>query len=128
MVSMSWSATLQVSGSPAVSVIRPPITVEAVDRIEAVIAPGEQDKAVAVQPGAIAAIHVLLVKSSLYSKNLSFKANDGATDSTAIVLDSPQLFSGGGLAAIKIAPRSLKFSNSGPDVATVEVIVVRNAN
>lgn len=128
MGSMSWSVTLQVSGSPAVSVSRAPTDVEAIDRVEAVIAPGDNDKVLDLQPGGLDAIHVLLIKSSSYGSHISFKASDGATDSDAVVLDSPQLFSGGGVALFGVAPRQLKFTNTSVDkTAAVEIHVARDA-
>jgi hypothetical protein len=77
----------------AISVSRAPIDVEATDRTEVNIAPGDTDKVVEIQPSALGALHLLLIKSSSYGAHLTFKANDGAADSAAVVLDSPQLFS-----------------------------------
>jgi hypothetical protein len=98
MSSLSWSVTVQVSGSPAISVTRAPIEVEATDPIEAVVAPGDSDKVLQIQSGGLSAIYVLLIQSSSYGTHLSFKVSDGAADSSPLVLDSPQLFSGGGVA------------------------------
>jgi len=128
MPSMSWSVTLQISGSPALAVARAPVDVEAVDRIEAVIAPGDNNKVLDIQPGGLGAIHVLLIKSSSYGPHMSFKVSDGVADSNSVVLDSPQLFSGGGVALFNLAPRQLKLSNSSTDQsATVEILVARDA-
>jgi hypothetical protein len=128
MISVSWSVTLQVAGSPAVSVSRVPIDVEATDRIEVLIAPGDTDKVLEIQPGGLAAVQLLLIKSSSYGSHLTFKASDGTTDSSAVRLDSPQLFSGGGVALFGIAPHHLKFTNSSTDKpATVEIHVARDA-
>jgi hypothetical protein len=129
MSTMSWSVTLQVSGNPAVSVSRPSIDIEAVDRTEVTIAPGDTDKVVEIQPSAAGALYLLLIKSSSYGPHLTFKANDGTTDSaSAVVLDSPQLFSGGSIALFGVAPRRLKFSNSSTDKpGTLEIYVARDA-
>jgi len=128
MSSMSWSVTLQVSGNPAISVSRAPIEVEATDRTEVTIAPGDADKVVEIQPSALGSLHLLLIKSSSYGPHLSFKANDGAADSAAVVLDSPQIFSSSGIALFGLAPRRLKFSNTSTDKpAALEIHVARDA-
>jgi hypothetical protein len=130
MSSVSWSITLQVSGSPAVSVARAPIDVEATDRIEAVIAPGDTDKVLEIQPSSLSAVHLLLIKSSSYGDHITFKVSDGTgtVDSSPITLDSPQLFSGGGVAVFDRAPHQLKFTNTSTDKpAAVEIHVARDA-
>ena len=80
MASLSWMITLQVAGSPAISVAKAPFDVSAMDYVEALIAPGDSDKVLAIQPSALAAVHLLVVKSSSYGAHLSFKASDGAAD------------------------------------------------
>src|SRR5437667_1901361 len=128
MISVSWVVTLQLSGSPAASVSRSPIDVEAIARIEAVIAPGDTNKILEVQPSALAAVSLLLIKSSSYGSHLTFKASDGTNDSAAVTVDGPQLFSGGGVALFGVPPHQLKFSNSSTDKpATVEIHVARDA-
>jgi hypothetical protein len=128
MISVSWSITLQVTGNQALSVTRAPLDVQAIDRIEAVIAPGDSDKPLQIQPGGLAAIRLLLVTSSSYGSHISFKVSDGASDSAAVTLDSPQLFSGGGIAIFTVAPHQLKFTNTSTDKpATVQIYVARDA-
>jgi len=128
MATLTWSITLQVSGSSSIALSRAPVAVEATDRIEVAIAPGDSDKVVDIQPGAVAAIHVLLITSSSFGAHLSFKVSDGTTDSPAVTLDSPQIFSGGSVALFGVAPRRLKFSNTSVDKpATVDVLVARDA-
>ena len=128
MATLTWSLTLLVSGSSSISVSRAPVTVEATDRIEVVIAPGDTDKVVDIQPGATSAIHALLIASSSYGAHLKFKVSDGTTDSVAVTLDSPQVFSGGSVAVFALAPRRLKFTNSSLDKpATLDILVARDA-
>ncbi len=128
MSSMSWVVTLQISGFPAISVSRAPTEVEAVDHVEASIAPGDKAKVVEIQPGALSQVSVLLIKSSSYGPHLTFKVSDGTTDSAPIVLDGPQLFSGGGIALFGLAPHQLKFTNTSADKpAALEIHVVRDA-
>jgi hypothetical protein len=90
--------------------------------------PGDADKVLEIQPSGLAAVHLLLIKSSSYGSHLSFKASDGTTDSNAVTLDSPQLFSGGGVTLFGLAPHQLKFTNTSTDKpATVEIHVARDA-
>lgn len=128
MATLSWSLTIQVSGSAAVTLSRPPQEVEAIDRIEISIQPGDSDKVIDLQPGGSSAIHLLVIKSSAYGTHLSFKVSDGTTDSSSLTLDSPQIFSGGGVALFGVAPRQMKFTNSSSDKpASVEILVARDA-
>jgi len=127
MITMNWTVTLQITGSPTIATASPTAIIQAVDRIEAVIAPGDADKVLEVQPGAAAEVRLILVKSTRYGSDLSFKVSDGATDSDAVTLDTPQLFSGGAVALFGLAPQQLKFTNTGADPATVEIHVARDA-
>jgi hypothetical protein len=128
MITMRWSLTLQITGSPAVAVASPPVEVEAIDRVEAVIAPGDSDKVLEIQPGASASVRLLLITSSRYGSDLSFKVSDGATDSDPVTLDSPQVFSGSAVTLFGVAPQQLKFSNTSADQpATVAIQVARDA-
>jgi hypothetical protein len=127
MITMNWTVTLQISGSPTIATASPTATIQAVDRIVAVVEPGDADKVLEVQPGAATEVHLLLVKSTRYGSDLSFKVSDGATDSDVVTLDTPQLFSGGAIALFGLAPQQLKFTNTGADPATVEIHVAREA-
>jgi len=128
MATLTWSITVSVSGSNPMAVSRAPVTVEATDRIEVEIAPSDANKIVDIQPGNTSALHLLLIKSSSYGAHLTFKVSDGATDSTAVTLDSPQVFSGGSVAVFGLAPRQLKFSNTSASTsANVEILVARDA-
>jgi len=129
MATLSWSMTVQIADSAAISITRTPIEAEGVDRIDVTIAPGDTNKLVNIQSGAASSIHLLTVTSSNYGAHLSFKANDGTTDSaTAVTLDSPQIFSGGSVALFGLAPRQLKFTNSSTDKpAKVQILVARDA-
>lgn len=128
MATLTWSMTVLVSGSSSISISRAPIAVEATDRIEVLIAPGDTAKVVEIQPGVATAVHALLVTSTGYGSHLTFVVSDGTTDSSAVTLDSPQVFSGGSIAVFGVAPRRLKFTNSSTDKpATVEILVGRDA-
>ena len=127
MITMNWTVMLQITGSPTIATASPSTAIQAVDRIEAVVAPGDIDKVLEVQPGAATDVRLLLVKSTRYGTDLSFKVSDGATDSSVVTLDSPQLFSGGAVALFGLAPQQFKFTNTGADPATVEIHVARDA-
>ncbi len=129
MATLSWSMTVQVTDSAALSISRSPIEAEGIDRIDVTIAPGDTNKLVNIQSGAANSIHLLTISSSSYGPHLSFKANDGAADSaTTVILDSPQIFSGGSVALFGLAPRQLKFSNSSTDKpANIQILVARDA-
>lgn len=128
MASLSWSLTVQISGGPAVILTRPATEIEATDRIEVSIQPGDTDKLVDLQPGGSSAVHLLLIKSSSYGAHLSVTVGDGTTDAAPLTLDSPQIFSGGGVALFGVAPRQMKFTNTSSDKpASVEILVARDA-
>ena len=128
MATLSWSLTIQVSGGAAVILSRPTMEVEATDRIEVSIQPGDADKVIDLQPGGSSAMHLLVIKSSSYGEHLSFKVGDGTTDSPPLTLDSPQVFSSGSVALFGVAPRQMKFTNTSSDKpASVEILVARDA-
>lgn len=134
MATLSWSLTVQISGSAAVTLSRPSMETEAIDRIEVEIQPGgtgDSGKIVDLQPGESSAVQLLVIKSSSYGPHLRFSVSNGvATDppSSAVILDSPQIFSGGGIALFGVAPRQLRFTNSSSDrPARVEILVARDA-
>jgi hypothetical protein len=128
MANMSWSVSVQISKGPTVTAAGPPRTIEATDRVEVSLAPGDADKVVDLQPGDATAIRLLLIKSTRYGADLSFKASDGATDSAKVVLDGPQLFTTGGAALFGMPPQKLKLTNTSADqTADVEIFVARDA-
>ncbi len=128
MATMSWNVSIQVTGSPTVTAGTAAMPVEATDRLEILIEAGDSDKVVDIQPGGAAAIQVLMIKSTRYGSDLSYKASDGGTDTAAITLDAPQGFTGASASLFGVAPNQLKFSNTSTDQpATVEVFVARDA-
>lgn len=128
MANISWNVNIQVSGGPAITASVAAQPVEATDRIEVTLSPGDADKVVDIQPSAANAIHLLMIKSDRYGAAFSFKASDGGADSLAVTLDGPQVFTGGTVALFGRAPRQLKFTNTSPDqTATLEIFVARDA-
>ncbi len=128
MGTMSWSVNIQVRGAPAITAATAAQTVEAIDKVEVAIDPGDADKVVDLQPGGPAAIQLIMIRSNRYGAAYSFKASDGTADAAAVTLDAPQVFTGGSVALFGVAPRQLKFSNTSPDqTANVEIFVARDA-
>jgi len=128
MATLSWNVNIQVTGSPTITAGTAALPVEATDRLEVLIEAGDTDKVVDIQPGPAAAILVLMIKSTRYGTDLTFKASDGGTDTAAVTLDAPQVFTGASAALFGVDPNQLKFTNSSVDQpATIEVFVARDA-
>lgn len=128
MPSMSWNVNIQVAGSAPITAPAAAQPVEATDSIQVTIDPGDSDKVVDIQPGGAAAIQLLLIKSNRYGTPFSFKASDGSTDSSAVTLDGPQVYSGGSIALFAVDPLQLKFTNTSPDQsADIAIFVARDA-
>jgi hypothetical protein len=133
MTNLNAAASFQVPGGPTLAVTAT-LAIEAYDRIDVTVAPGDADKAVEIQPGAAGRMRLLVIKSSLYDANITYTVSDGTTDSDAVTLDAPQTFMGSGAVGLfGIDPPSiLKFSNdfTGPDPtkeARIEILVGRDA-
>lgn len=128
MAQMSWTVSVQISGGPSIAASAAPQSVEATDRVAVTVAPGESDRVVELQPGAAAAIRLILIQSSRYGPDLTVKASDGVSDSEPIRLDGPQVLTAGTTALLGVAPRQLKVSNASADQdAAIEVFVARDA-
>jgi len=128
MATMSWSVSVQVAGGATLTAATAAIPVEATDRIFVAVEPGDTDKLVEIQPGAASAIRLLVVKSSRYGQDLSFKASDGVTESDPVVVDAPQVFTGGSVALFGLAPQRLLLTiPAGGQPADVEIFVARDA-
>lgn len=130
MANLSWSLTLQVSGSPTFAVPCPPIAIEATDRLDIAVEPGTETVDVDIQPGEAKAVRLLLITSSDYGDNdhrLRFKVSDGNSDSDELTLNGPQIFSGGSVALFRVAPKKLKFVNKLDKPAKIEIFVARDA-
>jgi len=128
MASMSWNVSVQIAGSAPVTAPAAAQPVEATDRIEVSVEPGDTDKIVDIQPGGAAAIRLLLIKSTRYGAPFSFKASDASSDSSAVTLDGPQVYTGGSITLFGIDPHQLKFTNTSADqIAAVSIFVARDA-
>lgn len=143
MASLNLTLSAQVVGGPQVSASRAK-QIEAYDKVDIVINPGDADVAVNIQPGAAAQVGFLLIKSSLYSQapadqKLTYVVSDGGTDFPAagdgLELNDPHVYIGGALAVFGLAPTTLRFTSTyvadpaDPTVnqAVVEILVGRDA-
>jgi hypothetical protein len=143
MASLNLTLSAQVVGGPQVSVSRTK-QIEAYDKVDVVINPGDADIEVDIQPGAATQVGVLLIKSSLYSQaaadqKLTYFVSDGGTVFPAagdgLELNDPHIYVGGALAVFGLAPRTLRFTSTyvadpaNPTVnrALVEILVGRSA-
>lgn len=100
-----------------------PETVTATDDISFDLAPGSSDLPVAIQPGPATAIVYLVVSVAHATPAVSYRPSLGAP---AIPLRGPHVYSGPGMASLLDAnPTTLYFTNAGPDVVAVRVLVMR---
>lgn len=134
---INWTLDVQVTGGPKISASRS-LSVEAYDKIEVAIpaataatTPGTAT--VQVQPGGVGQVQFLLITSSVYNAQLTYKVNQDTND--PIALDELQLLMGGGaIGLLDEAPQSLIFSNGIWDTtseqgqsASVQILVGRDA-
>jgi len=107
-------------------------TVDAYDVIAVIVDPGVTDQLIELQPGTSSQIRLLALQSSFCGREIKLKANDGSSDSSAVVLLGPQMHGNGSTALFPAPPRSLKFSNGHPTAHTtkrarVQVLFGRDA-
>lgn len=143
MANLNLTLNAQIVGGPQVSASRTK-QIEAYDKVDVIINPGDTDVEVDIQPGAVGQVSFLLIKSSLYSQaaadqKLTYFVVDGGTDFPAagdgLELNDPHVYIGGALAVFGLAPRALRFTSTyvadpaNPMVnrAVVEILVGRSA-
>lgn len=108
---------------------------EAYDKIELTVNPGGSgapEVNIQIQPAAAAAVSLVVVKSSVYGADITYKLSDGTTDSAAVALDAPLLLLGGAVALAGVAPKAIKIKNAFPAAdatkkAAIEILVGRDA-
>ena len=129
MPTVKYSFSLSVAGGPHLVVDSNSISAEATDSIDVSIASADPELTVEIQPSALGKVHVILIESSLYSEDLTFKFSDGTTDSADLTIDSPQFHTNGSLALLgSINPTQMKISLGGTGLeANISVFVARNA-
>ncbi|AFY57581.1 hypothetical protein Riv7116_5185 [Rivularia sp. PCC 7116] len=134
MVDIKVQLSAKVSGGPQAS-LNEDIKVEAYNKIEVAIQPGDTDKVVNVAQGDKGEISFLLITSNLYSseEKLTYKVGD-----KEIQLDQPQIFLGTGavsllgenLNQIQFSNKHEKATEEGkpdPNKADIEILVGRDA-
>lgn len=138
MKNLNASASFQIPGGPTLSATAS-LEIEAYDRIDVTLKPGDNEKTVEIQPGAASQLRLLVIKSSLYDAggDLTYVVSDGTNDSDPVNIDAPQIFMGGGAVGLfgVDPPKSVKFTNSltpaGPSDtskdAYIEILVGRDA-
>lgn len=131
---MNWALNVQVTGGPQIAITSKPKSIQAYDKIEVIIEPGDTERSVDIQPSNGEKVIFLLIKSSLYGSEITYLVNDGTDDSAnAIALDEPHIYSGtGAIALLGIDPKILKFTNTHPATdaskrAIIEIFVGRDA-
>lgn len=138
MININLTLNVQVAGGLRDVLSLPKsIAVEAYDKLEVTVKPGETQE-IAVQPGGANQVSFLLLKSSLFGSEIKYVVNDGNTTNFpttgAIVLDQPfHLYLGtGAVSVFGIPPKRLKFTNTHPTGTTnkdavIEILVGRDA-
>lgn len=127
MADMTWTVSVQMSGGTTLTAAVAKQSVEATDSIEVTLAAATTDRVVQIQPGKAATIRLLVIKSSTYGSDLTYKVSDGASDSNAVPIDAPQVFSGGSVALFGVDPHQLKLSNASDKEVTALIFVARDA-
>lgn len=102
------------------------LNVDAYDKLNVPVITGET-KTIQLVPAGTPSVHFLLIKSSHYSDQISYKVNNGGS---TITLDSPQSFVGeGSLTALDDAgvPETLVLTNSLPNDIDIQILIGRTA-
>ncbi len=100
---------------------------EAYEKLDFKVVKGDP-KTIQLLPAGTTSVQFLLIKSSQYDKNISYRVNGAGTK---ILLDTPQCFIGAGSMAALVAtnvPETLEFKNAlpeGEDI-TIQLLVGRD--
>ena len=122
---IKYSLSFQVVGGTTIP-ITGEIYPEAYEKIKIDVPNATEDLSVNLQPDGTNMGEFLLIKSSTYGSELTYKVNDPTA--TEIILDGPNAFIGkGAVGILDSSPETLIFSNNiGKDV-TVEILLGRDA-
>lgn len=131
MPSVNLAVSLQVPGGPQVSVANP-LTVEAYDLTRITLDPDSAEHDVEIQPGGTDSVSVLLIKSSRYVPEITYKVSDGTNDSDELALTQPHCYTAGMVALFGVdPPTTLKLknalANSPANKVDIEIFVGRDA-
>jgi hypothetical protein len=122
---IKYSLSFQVVGSTSVPVTGT-LEPEAYSKIQVGVPAGSTDLEVNLQPSGANLAEFLLIKSSQYGTDLTYKVNAGTA--TPIILDGPHVFIGNGAVAILDSdPVQLLFSNAMTEDVTIDILLGRDA-
>jgi hypothetical protein len=101
------------------------VVVDAYDKISVTVPDGSSDLEVDIAPGAAGTVKLLLVTSSTYGEDLTYKVNADAADHP---LDEPHVLTGAGaVALLDAAAAKLTFANGLGSDADVQILIGRDA-
>ena len=134
MAQITFGVSVQVPNGPQMALTGTQAA-EAYDKVELTLEPGgggASEVSIEMQPAAVAAVKLVLIKSSIYGADITYKLSDGTTDSAAVALDAPLLLLGSAVALCGVAPKILKIKNAFPAAdatkkAALEILVGRDA-
>lgn len=134
MAQIAYGVSVQIPNGPQIAQTGTKAA-EAYDKVELALEAGGAGAAevvIEIQPAAATAISLLLVKSSLYGLEITYKLSDGPNDSPTVALDAPLFLLGGAVALAGIAPKRLKIKNTfaagdATKKAVIEILVGRDA-
>jgi hypothetical protein len=129
MANIKTAINLTVEGGQPVYALSDEIAAEAVSYLIIDLARGDTDLVVEVQPSVSSQLHLMLLTSSIYTSDLTYRFSDGSTDAAvALTLDGPHLYSAGNLAAFGVDPLQIKLTLAGAgEDAQVSLFVARDA-
>jgi hypothetical protein len=131
MMSMNLAMSAQVVGGPRIAETRV-IEVGAYDLVKVTLAPPvppatATEATAEIQPGDAGDIEALLIRASQYKAGITYKVSDGSTDTAALTLEQPHLYTRGMIALFGVDPQALKLKNTLASAVDVEVFVGRKA-
>lgn len=133
---IKYSLNFQVVGGTSVPISNE-IAVEAYEKIQVVVPKSTTDLAIDLPDG----IEFLLIKSSVYGDEMTYKVATSTTDATVdpptvtttisptpVVLDGPHFFIGSGAVSIlSPSPTQLLFSNTLDKAVTIDILLGMDA-
>ncbi len=122
---IKYSLSFQVVGGATIPVAGK-IEPEAYEKIQVTVPAGATDLVTNLQPSGADLGEFLLIKSSAYGADLTYKVNEDTA--TAISLDGPHIFIGkGAVAILDSEPAQLLFSNGLTEDVTIDILLGRDA-
>lgn len=119
------SVSAKVKSGPTISFSNT-LNIDAYDKLNVVVTSGGAPETIQLLPSGTTSVHFLLIKSSQYSDQISYKVNGAGSK---ILIDTPQNFIGlGSLAALDDSsdPETLVFTNDLAEDVNIQILVGRN--